>query len=68
MIEKQIKGANINFSKMRVETDEKMLDKGGEPRKDILIYPGKLVCHPSIKDKVQEAFKLFFGNKQTIQK
>ena len=56
----------IDFSKLEIKTDETMIDPiYGNPRKDVLIYEDCLICHPDMKDKLQEAIELFFTNKES---
>jgi len=55
--------AEIDFSKLKVQTDESMVDEDGNPRKDVAIYEGNVaVCHPEMEEKVNEAIELFFRN------
>ena len=55
--------AEIDLSKLAVKTDESMVDEYGNPRKDVAIYEGNIaVCHPSMKEKLEEAIALFFTN------
>lgn len=58
--------ALIDLSKMRVEADENHVDDNGEAREDVLIYEDRLVCHPNMKVRLEEALSLFFQDAQTM--
>ena len=51
----------IDLSKMEITTDESMVDDLGNPANFVNIKDEKtLVCHPAMKEKVEQAIKMFF--------
>lgn len=50
----------VDFSNLVVEAREDFVDSNGEAREDALIQKDKIVCHPSMKDRLEEALRLFF--------
>ena len=56
----------IDFSTIDVEVKADHVNDQGEPRKDVLIYKEKLVCHPDFEDRLKEGLTLFFSNKRWV--
>lgn len=55
----------IDITKLEIQTDENMVDEEGNPRKDAAIYEGNIVvCHPDMREKLEEAQRLFFTPKE----
>ena len=54
----------IDFSTIDVRTDKNHVDEQGKPRKDVLIYQDRLLCHPNMEDRLKQGLTLFFGNKR----
>lgn len=55
----------IDLSKMKIITDDSLVDADGEPRKDAEILPdNRIRCHPDMKEQVVEALKTFFNNQE----
>ncbi len=51
----------FDFSKATIIVDDKLIDKKGNPIKEVLILQGnRLKCHPDMKEKLEEAINLFF--------
>jgi len=50
----------INFENIIVEAKEDFVDENGNAREDALICKDKIVCHPSMKSKLEEALRIFF--------
>ena len=55
---------NVDFKNIKIETDENMLDNEGEPRLDALIFENCIKCHPALKERLEEALRLFFDNQE----
>jgi len=53
----------IDFARLPIVEDENHVDENGNPRNDAAIYPDKLICHPDMKEKLQQAKELFFKPK-----
>lgn len=50
---------NLDFlTHLEIHTKEDMLDEQGNPKQEVEIHENKLVCHPSMKEKVKEGMKL----------
>ena len=54
----------VNFSTIDVCADKNHVDEQGKPRKDVLIYQDRLLCHPNMEDRLKQGLTLFFGNKR----
>jgi len=51
----------IDLSKMEVATDESIVDDLGNPANFVNIKDEKtLVCHPAMKEKVEQAIRMLF--------
>lgn len=51
------------ISNLPIEASEDMVDEEGNPRKDVLIQNDKLLCHPSMIEKLREGMKLLIERK-----
>lgn len=50
---------NLDFlANLEIHTKEDMLDEQGNLKQEVEIHEDKLVCHPSMKEKVKEGIKL----------
>ncbi len=51
----------FDMSKATIVVDDELVDAEGNPRTDVLIFPNNVLkCHPKMKQKLEEAVKLFF--------
>jgi len=56
--------SSVNFSTIEVEVRADHVDERGEPRKDVLIYEDRLLCHADMEYRLKQGLALFFGNKK----